>query len=151
MRLTTKSRYGAKMFLDIALHCDEGPVRIRDISRRQGISVKYLEKLIRKLRDARFIESRRGPKGGHLIARPLEDISVGDLVRVLEGRSHLTEITEDVTVVPARVDDLCLTRRVWVEAAQALFAKLDSIPFSELVAEARSCNRPACCLKDTVL
>lgn len=151
MRLTTKSRYGAKMFLDIALHCDEGPVRIRDISRRQGISTKYLEKLIRKLRDARFIESRRGPKGGHIIVRPLDEISVGDLVRVLEDKSHITELAAGADLEIDRVDDLCLTRRVWVEATQAMFAKLDSIPFSDLVAEARSCGRPICCLKDSVL
>lgn len=148
MRLTTKSRYGAKMFLDIALHCGNGPVRIRDISRRQGISVKYLEKLIRKLRDAGFIESKRGPKGGHIVAKSLDEINVGDIVRILEGEQHLTELTGDGQ---AQMEDLCLTRRVWVEATNALFDKLDSIPFSDLVEEARACTKPECCLKDELV
>lgn len=143
MRLTTKSRYGAKMLLDIALHSDEGPVRIRDISERQGISVKYLEKLIRKLKEARYIKSKRGPKGGHVITRPLEDISVGDLVRVLEGDAQLEECSGPDA---ARVEDACLTHRVWVEANKAMFAKLDSITFSELVAEAQTSNDDIHCL-----
>jgi len=143
MRLTTKSRYGAKMFLDIALHSDEGPVRIRDISERQGISVKYLEKLIRKLKDARYIKSKRGPKGGHLITRPLEDISVGDLVRVLEGDHELWEFDSPE---PGFQEDACLTSRVWTEANKAMFAKLDSITFSELVSEARACDSSVSCL-----
>jgi Rrf2 family protein len=145
MRLTTKSRYGAKMFLDIALHSDDGPVRIGDISRRQGISVKYLEKLIRALKDAKYIKSKRGPKGGHLITRPLADISVGDIVRVLEGRRQINEF---LTADEAASDERCVTRRVWREASVAMFEKLDSISFSELVDEARSCPRAGCCFKD---
>ncbi|BBD10092.1 RrF2 family transcriptional regulator [Desulfovibrio ferrophilus] len=143
MRLTTKSRYGAKMFLDIALHCGGGPVRIRDISQRQGISVKYLEKLIRKLKEASYIKSKRGPKGGHIITRPLEDISVGDIVRILEGERQLTDFADSE---PGCEEALCLTNRVWVEASKAMFAKLDSISFSELVAEAKACDKAACCL-----
>lgn len=146
MRLTTKSRYGAKMFLDIALHSGDGPVRIGDISRRQGISVKYLEKLIRMLKEAKYIKSKRGPKGGHRIIRPLEEISVGDIVRVLEGERQLSEFLGDLEGEPS--ENVCLTRRVWYEASKAMFAKLDSITFDELVAEARACDRPGCCLKD---
>lgn len=145
MRLTTKSRYGAKMFLDIALHSGDGPVRVRDISERQGISVKYLEKLIRKLKEAQYIKSKRGPRGGHQITRPLDEISVGDIVRVLEGEGQLTDYLGDPQRNPS--EDACLTHRVWHEANEAMFAKLDSIYFSELVAEARACTRPGCCLK----
>ncbi|MBU1002257.1 MAG: Rrf2 family transcriptional regulator [Proteobacteria bacterium] len=143
MRLTTKSRYGAKMFLDIALNSGDGPVRIRDISQRQGISIKYLEKLIYKLKEASYIKSKRGPKGGHIITRPLEDISVGDIVRVLEGDSPLTDFANSQ---PDCNEDLCLTQRVWVEASKAMFAKLDSISFSDLVTEALNCTKANCCL-----
>ncbi|MCK9239497.1 Rrf2 family transcriptional regulator [Desulfocurvus sp.] len=145
MRLTTKSRYGAKMFLDIALHCDQGPVRIGDISRRQGISVKYLEKLIRALKDAKYIKSKRGPKGGHLITRPLSEISVGDIVRVLEDHRQINEFLDPGDAASGA---RCITNRVWHEASRAMFDKLDSISFSELVAEARSCPRAGCCFKD---
>jgi len=147
MRLTTKSRYGAQMFLDIALHCGDGPVRIGDISRRQGISVKYLEKLMRMLKEAKFIKSKRGPKGGHLITRPLSEISVGDIVRVLDGEHQLSDFLGETNGVPS--EDACLTRRVWHAASMAMFEKLDSIFFSELVAEAKTCRNPNCCLKDS--
>ena len=73
MKLTTRSRYGTRMMLDIALHCQDGPVRIQDIASRQGVSAKYLEKLIRKLKDGGFIKSKRGPRGGHSLALPASD------------------------------------------------------------------------------
>ena len=66
MKLTTRSRYGTRMMLDLAKCYDEGPVRIGEIAKRQGISVKYLEQLIIPLKKANFIRSVRGPKGGHM-------------------------------------------------------------------------------------
>ena len=61
MKLTTRSRYGTRMILDMALHGQNGPVRIKDIAARQGVSIKYLEKLVRELKQAGFVKSRRGP------------------------------------------------------------------------------------------
>ena len=68
MRLTTKSRYGTRMVLDLAINARQRPVPLGEIARRQNISLKYLEKLIRKLRDAGFVKSQRGPFGGHMLA-----------------------------------------------------------------------------------
>ncbi len=81
MKLTTRSRYGTRMMLDIAMHCQEGPVRIQDIAARQGVSAKYLEKLIRKLKDGGFIKSKRGPRGGHCLAVAPTEISIGAVVQ----------------------------------------------------------------------
>ncbi|NJB68492.1 Rrf2 family protein [Desulfobaculum xiamenense] len=145
MRLTTKSRYGTKLLLDIALHSEDGPVRVCDISRRQGISVKYLEKLIRTLKNGGYIESKRGPRGGHLIAMPLDAISVGAIVRILEGEHPLAICGDDD---PHAGDESCLTRRIWMEAGRAMFEKLDSITFAQLVEEARKCTKTHCCLRD---
>ena len=134
MRLSTRSRYGMRMILDIALHGNRGPVRIGDIAERQDISMKYLEKLIRLLKDAGFIDSKRGPRGGHIIARPLEDITVGEVVRVLEGQRALTECAESdkaCAVCSLSVD--CLTREIWKEASDAMFDKLDSMTLAALV------------------
>ena len=85
MKLSTRSRYGTRMVLDLAKRFNEGPVRIRDISEREGISVKYLEQLVIPLKQANFIKSIRGPKGGHMLARSPEEITVGDVVKALEG------------------------------------------------------------------
>ncbi len=124
------------MMLDIALHAQDGPVRIKDVAERQGLSVKYLEKLIRVLKDAGFIASKRGPKGGHTLAVPPERISVGAVVRRLEGDGKLVECnTSDASCAN---EPLCLARRVWHEAAKAMFERLDTISFADLVEEIRS-------------
>lgn len=132
MKLTTRSRYGTRMILDMARHGQNGPVRIKDIAARQGVSVKYLEKLVRELKQAGFVRSRRGPRGGHELAKPLADISVGDIVRVLEGDLSLVECEEDGQPCPRRKD--CPTRQVWIEAARAMHACLDAVSLADLLA-----------------
>ena len=86
MRLTTRSRYGTRLLLDIALNQDRGWVNTTDIARRQKISQKYIEKLITGLRRGGLIESKRGPFGGHKLAKPPLNITVGDVVRALRVR-----------------------------------------------------------------
>ena len=137
MKLTTRSRYGTRMILDMAIHGQNGPVRIKDIAARQGVSVKYLEKLVRDLKEAGFVRSRRGPRGGHELDKPLAEISVGDIVRALEGDLSLVECGDEVGPCPRQAD--CLTRGVWMEAARAMHEKLDSITLADLVAGASGC------------
>jgi len=138
MRLTTRSRYGTRMALDIAQHCGDGPVRIQDIARRQGVSVKYLEKLIRKLKDAGFVKSKRGPRGGHILARPASEIPMGEVVRVLEGDGSLVECRSGRAGCDRT--DVCLTRRLWVEAAEAMYSRLNSYSLADLLADAQQCR-----------
>jgi len=137
MKLTTRSRYGTRMILDMAINGQNGPVRIKDIAARQGVSVKYLEKLVRELKDAGLVRSRRGPRGGHELDKPLDAISVGDIVRALEGDLSLVECGDAAGPCPRSAE--CLTRGVWMEAAQAMHEKLDSITLADLVA-----GRPGC-------
>ena len=137
MKLTTRSRYGTRMILDMAMHGQNGPVRIKDIAARQGVSVKYLEKLVRDLKEAGFVRSRRGPRGGHELDKPLDAISVGDIVRALEGDLSLVECGDEAGPCPRQAD--CLTRGVWMEAARAMHEKLDSITLADLVAGASGC------------
>ncbi|WP_243545328.1 RrF2 family transcriptional regulator [Pseudodesulfovibrio tunisiensis] len=134
MRITTRSRYATRMVIDIALHCDEGPVQIGDIARRQNISVKYLEKLIRELRKAGLIRSRRGPQGGHMLARPASEITVGDIVRVLEcpPDSDGCDCAEKVCGTCSRAGE-CITRGIWIETARGMYEKLDSYVIGNLV------------------
>lgn len=141
MKLSTRSRYGTRMVLDIALHSSNGPVRISDISKRQGVSVKYLEKLIRPLKQGGFIKSKRGPRGGHVLSDLPERISVGAVVRVMEGEMALTECAKDAKVCPISQD--CLTRKVWIEATRAMLDRLDSITFRDLMREAERSGRDA--------
>lgn len=135
MRLTTKSRYGTRLILDIAVHGTEKPVPLSDVSKRQNISVKYLEQLSRKLRNAGLIKSMRGPFGGHMLAMSTQDISIGDIVRILEESTAITNCAEQdnkTCGVCNRAGD-CLSQWVWVEASRAMFDRLDDITIGSLL------------------
>ena len=134
MRLTTKSRYGTRLILDLALNAHTEPVRLSEISKRQSISLKYLEKLIRKLKKAGFVRSMRGPYGGYMLAKPMEDITVGDIVRVLEGSDAITDCTESENACGTCTRaGKCLTQYIWAETSKAMFEKLDSFKINELL------------------
>lgn len=131
MKLSTRSRYGTRMMLDLAQHYDQGPVQIGDISKRENISVKYLEQLIIPLKKANFIKSVRGPKGGHMLAKTPEKITVGDIVRILEGGINLSDCLENPEVCDRTTS--CLTRGVWEEATKAMYDKLNSATLSKMI------------------
>ena len=85
MKISTKGRYGLRLMLDLAVHCDSGLVPLRDISARQEISEKYLEQIMMLLNRAGLVRSVRGSQGGYMLARPAESITVGDVLRTMEG------------------------------------------------------------------
>jgi len=136
MRLTTKSRYGTRFILDIAVNGKEKPVPLSDVSSRQNISLKYLEQLTGKLKKAGIINSHRGPFGGHMLAKYPEDITIGSIVRTLENSTAITDCAEQekqVCGICNRAGD-CLSRWVWLEASRAMFDRLDQITVSGLLA-----------------
>ncbi len=139
MKLSTRSRYGVRMMLDLALHADKGPVRLGVIAERQGIAVKYLEQIIIPLKKADYVRSVRGPKGGHLLAKPPGEITVGEIVELLEGGLKLTKCARKPEVCDR--SDFCLTRFLWTEATEAIRQRLEAITFSELMNRGgRNCN-----------
>ena len=131
MKLSTKSRYGTRLMLDLAQRYDEGPVQISDIAKRQDISVKYLEQLIIPLKKLNFIKSFRGPKGGHMLARSPDEITIGEVVKVLEGGIDLASCIEKPEECNKSSD--CLTRGVWKEATRAMFDKLNSVTLANMI------------------
>lgn len=131
MKLSTRSRYGTRMMLDLASHYDEGPVQIGDISSREGISVKYLEQLIIPLKKAGLIESVRGPKGGHMLARPPDKVTIGEIVNTLEGGIALTHCVEDPAV--CEKSGTCPTRTVWEHASQAIHERLNALTLAQII------------------
>ena len=132
MKLSTRSRYGTRILVDLARHNNQGPVQISEISRRQDISVKYLEQLIRPLKQAKLVQSVRGPKGGHLLAKKPEEISLGQIVRLYEGQTDLVECISN----PEKCDmaDDCRVRLAWKDATRVLYEKLDSTTIADLIA-----------------
>lgn len=131
MKLSTRSRYGTRMMLDLAQHYGESPIQIGEIARRQDISVKYLEQLIIPLKKANYIKSVRGPKGGHVLAKPPEKITVGEIVELLEGGINLADCIEN----PDTCDrsETCLTRGIWETATKAMSQELNSITLSDMI------------------
>lgn len=131
MKLSTRSRYGARILVDLARHTDQGPVQIGEISKRQDISVKYLEQLIRPLKQASMVTSVRGPKGGHLLAKKPEEISLGQIVRLFEGQSELVECISKPEL--CNMSDDCQVRLAWKDATRVLYEKLDSTTIADLL------------------
>lgn len=131
MKLSTRSRYGTRLMQDLAQHYDEGPVRIGEIAKRQDISVKYLEQLIIPLKRSNLIKSIRGVKGGHMLARPPGQITVGQIVKALEGAIELVDCIENPE--ECERSGICLTRSIWEDASKAMYEKLNSITLSEML------------------
>ena len=136
MKLSTRSRYGTRLMLDMAEHYNNGPVHLMIIAQRQGISVKYLEQIIIPLKKAQYVKSVRGPKGGHALARPPEEITVGEIVALLEDGVSLVECSHNED--SCERSTFCPTRHIWQEAAQAMFAKLESITLADLVEKSQA-------------
>jgi Rrf2 family iron-sulfur cluster assembly transcriptional regulator len=131
MKLSTKSRYGTRMMLDLAQHYGQGAIQLGEIADRQKISLKYLEQIIRPLKKAGFVKSFRGAKGGHMLTRPPGEVTLGEVVALLEGGETLVSCDKEPEVCN-RVDS-CVTRYIWVEAATAMYARLAAITFADLL------------------
>lgn len=132
MKLSTKTRYGTRLILDMAENYGQGAIQLGGIANRQNISLKYLEQIIRPLKKANYVKSFRGAKGGHMLTKPPEEITVSEVVAVLEGGRTLINCDKN----PENCDrvDECLTRYLWIEAAEAMFQRLSTITFADLLA-----------------
>ena len=136
MKLSTKGRYGLRALIDLALYSDQEAVSIQSISTRQHISDSYLEQLMRKLKKEGLVCSMRGAQGGSRLARPAKEISVGDVLRALEGSIEAVSCGEGKNQ-HCQGEDLCVARYVWQEINKSIQETVDSIMLSQLVEESR--------------
>ena len=131
MKISTKGRYATRAMLDLALHYGRKPVLLKDISDRQGISLRYLEQIVSPLISAKLINSTRGPKGGVSLAKPPQKIKLLDIIQVLEGPVVPVDCVENpglCTRAPS-----CVARDVWTELARAMHGVLESTTLEDLV------------------
>ena len=133
MKLSTRSRYGTRIVLELARHYGGKPTQVSEIARVQQIPVKYLEQLIRTLKKADLIKSVRGSKGGHQLNEKPEKITVGQIVRLFEGQTDLVKCVS-MPQNCARANE-CRVRNVWIEATEAMYEKLDAITIEDLICE----------------
>ena len=130
MKLTTKGRYAVTAMLDLALHKDQGPVNLADISSRQGISLSYLEQLFSRLRKQQLVISARGPGGGYLLGKAAEEISVSDVIRAVDENVDATRCAGKQN---CQGDDRCLTHDLWEELSQQITNFLSGISLGDLI------------------
>ncbi|MFP4630160.1 MAG: RrF2 family transcriptional regulator [Desulfohalobiaceae bacterium] len=131
MKLSTRSRYGTRLMLELAEHSQQGPIHLNEIAHRQDISIKYLEQLIIPLKKANFIHSQRGPKGGYQLNMDPRQITIGQIVQTLEGELQLTPCLKDPQQCERFSD--CPTKEIWNQATQAMYKELDSLTLWDLL------------------
>ncbi len=137
MKLSTKSRYGVRAMFDMAYHAGTLPAQIKDISRRQNISPRYLEQIFQDLKKAGLLKSRRGPQGGYSLAKPAEAITVKDIVLAAEGELQLVNCVKGrrkkgEKTASCEFDNQCITQSLWNEGSKILGDYFASISLKDL-------------------
>ena len=134
MDLSSRGKYATRALLDLCLHEAGGPVQIRDIAERQQIPLKYLDQILLSLKRLGFVQSRKGPGGGYLLARPPHEITLGAVVRAVDG--PLAPIScasvSGYAACGCPEPATCGLRAVWKEARDALAAVLDQTTFADI-------------------
>ena len=140
MRISTKGRYAIRLMLDIAQHsADGGNVSIKDVSERQGISVKYLEQIVNMLSKAGYLRSRRGSQGGYRMAKEPDKYTIGDILRVTEGdMSPVSCLEEEENQCPRAGQ--CPTIDFWKGLYKTINDYLDSTTIADLMKKAEQKN-----------
>ena len=130
MRLTTKGRFAVTAMIDLAICSGDGPVTLAGISERQKISLSYLEQLFGKLRRNNRVESVRGPGGGYCMARPMQQITVADIVRAVDESFDATQCGGREN---CKDDNRCMTHELWSTLNAKMYEYLTSVTLFELV------------------
>ena len=132
MKISTKGRYAVRLMLDLAMHNTGEAVSIKDISKRQGVSDKYLEQIISVLNKAGYVRSIRGAQGGYMLRKDPKDYTVGMTVRLTEGSLAPVSCVDDDDMVCER-ENGCVTFYVWKKLNDAINGVVDSITLADLV------------------
>lgn len=138
MKLSTKGRYGLRALIDLAACSEEEPVSISCIASRQDISERYLEQLMALMKKAGLVSSIRGAGGGYVLAKPAGDISVGDVLRALEGNLEPAECAAFHPEKGCKASANCVTKHVWQKINESINRTVDEMKLDELVEESRA-------------
>ena len=132
MKISTRGRYALRMMLDLAVNNNGEPIRLKDISKRQGISDKYLEQIISILNKAGFVRSIRGPQGGYMLNREPKEYTVGMILRLTEG-SLAPVACRDYEPNDCERRNECVTLILWEKLNDAIKSVVDNITLQDLV------------------
>ncbi len=131
MKISSKIRYGARAMLQLASRYGEGPIDLKEIAKKEDISMKYLEQVIIPLRTAGLVKSARGSKGGYFLAKPPSEICLYDVVEALDGPIRLIECLNDPKGCPRSTT--CVMRDIWNDVSDAMDKIFRSVTLEELV------------------
>ena len=137
MKISTKGRYALRLMIDLAQHDAGGYIPLRDISRRQEISAKYLEQIVVQLSRAGFVTSTRGAQGGYQLARHPSEYTVGDILRITEGSLAPVACLEHAPIACARANE-CITLDFWRGLYDVINQYVDSVTLEELVSNEKN-------------
>ncbi len=139
MRLSTKGQYAVRAIVTLSCHETGKPVTLKAISQEEGISLSYLEQLFVKLRRGAIVKSVRGPGGGYVLAKPASEISVGEVIAVVEEPLNPVACLDDDSETCVRANK-CITQKVWKGLAEKMAEFLNSISIESLRNEVKSFN-----------
>ena len=131
MKISTKGRYATRAMLDLALHMNEGPVQVKEISGRIGVSERYLEQLLGPLRIAGLVKATRGARGGFMLSRAPSDIKLSEIIRAMEGSMAPVECVDSAETCSR--SDKCVTREIWAQIKDAIDGILSSMTLEDMV------------------
>ena len=130
MKLTSKGRYAVTAILDLAFHASSGPVTLSDISRRQDISLSYLEQLFTRLRKQQLVRSTRGPGGGYSLNKPASEIAVAEIVSAVD---ETVDTTRCSGASNCHDGEQCLAHELWDGLSQQIYGFLSEISLQDLM------------------
>jgi Rrf2 family protein len=131
VKLSTRGRYGVRLMLELALHYGEGPVLLKEIADRQGISEKYLWRLINPLKTTGLVNSQRGAHGGYVLGKAPEAISLKAILQILEGPLCLVDCVDDPALCERSPS--CISREIWGEASKDMQRSLQDTTLAAMV------------------
>lgn len=136
MKLSTKGKYGLKAMFELALSSNGEPISLKHIAKEQGISDQYLEQIFSLLKKAGLVKSVRGAQGGYYISKDLNEITVADILKVLEGDMAFTECLLDEDA--CENFDSCSTRYVWAKIKESIEEVTQSISLQDMIDDYKS-------------
>jgi Rrf2 family protein len=135
MKLSTRTRYGVRLMLDLAVNREKGQLFLKDIAREEEISEKYLSLIIIPLKAAGLVNSMRGARGGYTLAKDPSQITLKEIVDVLEGETCLVDCVKNSTSCPRA--DQCASRDLWAIVSRSISEALGSMTLEDLAKKSR--------------
>lgn len=141
MKLSTRGRYGLKAMFQLSLYYGEGPIPLKQVADKQGLSENYLEQLFSLLRKEGLVKSVRGAQGGYMLSREPKDITVGQVLRCLEGNMAPSDCVMDGEEIECEREEICVTKLVWIKIKDSIDEVIDSITLQDMKNDAEQINK----------